>query len=157
MNKIVLFSFAAITFAMAGCQQKQGAEEGISTEMVNNPITASSDSTSVKDLPVIKFEELEFKFGTIKQGDKIKHAFKFKNAGKSDLIISAASGSCGCTIPEYSNAPIKPNEEGVVFVTFDSKGKHGEQNKTVTVMANTIPNRSVVVLTGMVETEETKK
>lgn len=156
MNKISIISIALLAFTLAACQQKQGGE-GLSTDIVNNPITASSDSGSVKDLPSIKFAEMEYKFGTIKQNDVIKHAFKFTNTGNSDLIISDASGSCGCTIPDYPKAPIKPGAEGVINVTFDSKGKHGDQHKTVTVIANTIPNKTIITLIGMVTTPEDKK
>ena len=38
--------------------------------------------------------------------------FKFTNTGEGPLIISSAQGSCGCTVPEYPNAPVAPGEEG---------------------------------------------
>ena len=74
--------------------------------------------------------------------------FKFKNVGKSDLIISSAQGSCGCTVPEWPKEPIKPGEEGKIAVTFNSTGKQGKQNKTITLVANTIPNTKVIALKG---------
>lgn len=53
------------------------------------------------------FEALEFNFGTIKQGDQVNHEFEFVNNGKEDLIITNATGSCGCTVPQYPKDPIK--------------------------------------------------
>jgi len=40
--------------------------------------------------PVMTFEETEYDFGDIKQGDKVEHTFKFKNTGEADLLISNA-------------------------------------------------------------------
>ena len=79
--------------------------------------------------------------------------YKFKNTGNADLVISDAKGSCGCTVPEYPKAPIKPGEEGNIKVTFDSSGKGGRQNKSVTVITNAIPNTKVLTVTGLVTTK----
>ena len=41
---------------------------------------------------------------------------------------------------------------------FNSKGKQGEQDKTITVAANTIPNKTTIRIVGGVEVNpETKK
>ena len=53
-------------------------------------------------ITVITFEHLEFDFGTIEQGEKVTHTFKFKNTGTESLLIFEARGSCGCTVPELS-------------------------------------------------------
>ena len=55
-----------------------------------------------------KFAEEEFNFGTIMQGDQVKHDFEFTNTGKEPLIIANAAGSCGCTVPEWPKEPIAP-------------------------------------------------
>jgi hypothetical protein len=67
------------------------------------------------------------------------------------LIITSAKGSCGCTIPEYPTDPIAPGEEGIIDVVFNSDGKSGQQNKKVTIVANTVPNTTVLAINGMVE------
>ena len=40
-----------------------------------------------KNAPHVAFDTLTFNFGTINQGDVVSHNFKFKNTGKSDLLI----------------------------------------------------------------------
>ena len=82
--------------------------------------------------------------------------FRFKNVGQSNLIISSAQGSCGCTVPEWPKEPIAPGAEGKIEVTFNSTGKQGLQNKTVTLVANTIPNTKVIVIKGEVLAPKTK-
>ncbi len=99
----------------------------------------------------IEFEETTFDFGTIKQGDKVTHIFKFRNAGNEPLIISNAKATCGCTVPNWPKEPIPPGETGEIEVVFNSKGKSNKQNKKVTITANTNPPQSFVYLKGFVE------
>lgn len=99
----------------------------------------------------IVFDEPEYNFGKIKQGDVVPHTFTFKNTGENDLIISNATASCGCTIPEWPKEPIKPGASGEIKVQFNSTGKSGVQNKVISVIANTDPNATNVVLKGEVE------
>lgn len=96
--------------------------------------------------PVMTFEEKEFDFGTIKEGDKVEHIFTFKNTGASDLVIADAKGSCGCTVPDYKKDPIKPGETSTMKVTFDSAGKPGPQQKTVTIAANTATGSELLTI-----------
>ncbi|MES2485286.1 MAG: DUF1573 domain-containing protein [Bacteroidota bacterium] len=88
-------------------------------------------------LPVAKFESLDHDFGTIKQGDKVEHTYKFTNAGTADLVLSDAKASCGCTVPDWTKTPVKPGESGEVHVVFNSAGKSGDVQKTVTLTMNT--------------------
>jgi hypothetical protein len=100
---------------------------------------------------MIKFEESTYNWGTINEGDKMKHNFVFKNTGTNDLIISDAHGSCGCTVPEWPKEPIKPGKTGEIKVVFDSKGKPGDQQKQVTLTANTEPTNTVLNIKGTVK------
>jgi uncharacterized protein DUF1573 len=88
-------------------------------------------------LPVMSFAEQQFDFGTIQQGDVVEHVFEFTNTGNTNLVIANAVGSCGCTVPEYPEAPVAPGESGEIIVKFNSAGKSGRQTKTVTITTNT--------------------
>jgi len=101
-------------------------------------------------LPVISFEEDFHDFGKIKSGEKITYAFKFKNTGKSLLIISNVSTSCGCTVSAYPKQPIKPGEESSVDVSFDSSGRHGLQTKSITVYTNTMPTLTILRIQSLI-------
>lgn len=89
------------------------------------------------NLAVMDFDETEHDFGTIKEGQTVENQFKFTNSGKSDLIITNAQASCGCTVAEYPKDAVKPNQEGIIKVKFSSEGKHGKQEKSITISANT--------------------
>ena len=109
---------------------------------------------SIKNVPVLQFEKNTHDFGSIVQGEKISYAFQFNNIGKGDLVIRAAQGSCGCTVPEYPKDPVKPGNEGIINVTFNSEGKEGYQEKTITIISNTLPNTFVLTITGEVKKKE---
>lgn len=115
--------------------------------------TAPSVATPVenKNAPDFKFEVEEYNFGTIKQGDKVTYDFSFVNSGKEPLIISNASGSCGCTVPSYPKEPIAKGGKAVIHVEFNSTGKMGQQDKTVTLTSNAKSGNKVLHLKGTVE------
>jgi hypothetical protein len=113
--------------------------------------TLSNVGNDNSNQAAFKFNEEEFNFGTIKQGESIKHDFEFTNTGKEPLIISNASGSCGCTVPEWPKEPIAPGAKAVIKVTFNSAGKQGVQDKTVTLQSNAQQNPMVIHLKGNVD------
>ena len=151
MKKILLSVSVLLLFAC----NNAGDEKGVGTDDVTN--SASADGVKKEDLPEIKFEEEVFDFGRITQGEKVSHAFRFKNVGKTNLIISGASGSCGCTVPEYPKEPIAPGAEGTINVVFSSEGKSGLQEKTVTVVTNCEPATRVIRIKTEIIVAETAK
>ncbi|MCE2816081.1 MAG: DUF1573 domain-containing protein [Cryomorphaceae bacterium] len=102
------------------------------------------------DLPELSFANETHDFGSINEGQVVETEFRFTNTGKAPLIISSAQGSCGCTVPEYPNAPVAPGEEGVIRVSFNSEGKPNQQSKTVTLTTNAVPSTKVLTITANV-------
>jgi hypothetical protein len=160
MKKIAFVLVGALAiYGCGGEKETEGtAETTIDTEVVNNPATAESGEVVVdpSEAPVFAFEKDAHDFGTIIQGEKVSYSFKFTNTGKGDLIITDAKGSCGCTVPSYPGAPIAPGGEGIIDIVFNSDGKSGQQNKKVTLTANTVPNTTVLAINGMVEVPVTE-
>ncbi len=111
-------------------------------------------SKSSGDKPVLSFKKTIHKYGRISQGEKIKHNFVFTNTGNSELIISDAKASCGCTKPSFPFLPIPPGEEGYIGVVFDSKGKLGRQKPVITITTNADPATYDIYLEGTVDSEE---
>ena len=126
-------------------------EGRISTDIVNNPVSASGDN-SVNQLPIISFDKEIHDFGKIIQGEKVSYNFRFTNTGKSDLVISQVTSSCGCTITKFPKVAIKPGEKEKITVTFDSEGRKGVQNKVITVASNCQPNKTILRVKAMVAT-----
>lgn len=86
--------------------------------------------------PKLKMIESEYDFGTINQGEKVTHVFKFVNEGSAPLVISKINTPCGCTSPSWSKEPIAPGKEGTITVSFNSAGKVGNQIKSLSVIYN---------------------
>lgn len=134
MKKYLLLSIALVGLASTACQNKIDASSQIDETKVAE---AEQKASEAGKLPVIKFEEEEFDFGTINEGDKVEHVFKFTNTGESELYIIDVKPSCGCTVPDYTKTPVAPGNSGEIKLEFNSSGKPGEQNKSVTVKTNT--------------------
>lgn len=148
MNKWFCIAFI-IPFFVSCELTDQRREEDINADMIQVPV--SKDGMTDAEMPSFEFENDVFEFGTISQGEKVSHSFRFKNIGEADLIINKVEGSCGCTVMKgWPKHPVKPGELGKIDVVFDSNGKKGIQNKTISVVANTYPSTTVLTLKGEV-------
>lgn len=145
MKRLVYTVLVGLLLASCG----GGNNEVISTDLVKNPASADN-AESAEGLPAMTFESVLQEFGTIVQGEKARMTFEFTNTGDSQLIISSATGSCGCTVPDYPKTPIAPGESGVIEVLFNSEGKMGKQHKKVYLVANTNPSQNIVAISGNV-------
>ncbi len=149
LRVFMAFALLVVLSVATSCKSKSDSQGQVSTDLVNNPASASGIETE-SAVPVMTLEKEEHAFGKIAEGEKISYAFKFKNTGTADLVISDAKGSCGCTVPEWTKDPVAPGASGVVNVTFDSRGKSGMQHKTITLITNAIPNTKVLTISGEV-------
>ncbi|MBT8219234.1 MAG: DUF1573 domain-containing protein [Bacteroidia bacterium] len=123
------------------------------TEAATTTSTTTPSTPAVPAGPttVMAFEETEFDFGTVEMGDKVEHIYSFTNTGDEPLVISNATGSCGCTVPQWPKEPIAPGATGEILVSFDTKNKPNNQTKRVTITANTEPAQSFLTIKGFVE------
>lgn len=135
-----LFLSSAVAFA----QESKEPQATLATPVADN-----------KNAPEFKFTEEVYNFGTIKQGEKVIHTFAFANTGNEPLIISNAQGSCHCTVPDWSKEPIMKGGQGTIKVEFNSDGKMGIQDKTVTIYSNAKTNPMVIHMKGTVEVVKT--
>lgn len=87
--------------------------------------------------PVIKFDQDTHDFGTVHEGEIVTYDFTFTNTGNAPLLIADAQASCGCTVPEWPKEPVKPGQKGTLKVSFNSAGKEGAQDKSISIKANT--------------------
>ena len=98
----------------------------------------------------VMFSEDRADLGDIRQGDKVVHIFKFRNSGNQALVIENVLTTCGCTVPEWPKKPLAPGEVGQLKVVFDSTGKIGRQNKTITMRSNALGQFHRVRIAAMV-------
>lgn len=141
----VLLGVLAMT-AFVSCKDK--ASEKIDE---GNVAAAAQRDEAAKSLPVMTFEEKEFDFGTIEQNTPQEHTFVFTNTGEAPLIITNASSSCGCTIPDYpKDTPIQPGEKSELVVKFNGSGMN-QVIKTVTLNTNTAKGQEMLRIKAFVQ------
>ncbi len=116
----------------------------------NNAATVNK-TPAVADAPTtVQIIDSVFDFGKVTDGEIVEFSYRFKNTGSLPLVIASASASCGCTVPEKPEAPIKPGETGFIKVKFNSSGRVGVAHKTVTVSSNAAPAFPELLLKGEV-------
>ena len=145
---IPVFLFALCLFTACN---GSGDKANLSTELVNSPKSATQSSDKQA---VITFDKVEHDFGTLLQGEVVTYSFHFTNTGTMSLIISSVGTSCGCTAGDYPREPIAPGEKGAIKATYDSKGHHGFQSRTLTVVSNTMPSKTILRLKAKVQTPD---
>jgi hypothetical protein len=143
MKKTIVLASLCVMFASASFAQDKKA--------VQTTPAQTAAPADMKNAAEMTFEVEEYNFGTIKQGESVTREFSFTNTGKEPLIIASAQGTCGCTVPQYPKEPIAPKAKNSIKVTFNSAGKMGMQDKTVTITSNAKNSPKVLHLKGTVE------
>lgn len=106
MKKLFL-SFAAITFSAMLFAQKTAAD-------------------------VAKFTSETIDMGKVKQGVPATATFVVTNVGTEPLIIEQANPTCGCTMGDYTKAPIAPGKTGTITATYNAAAaNHFDKHLTV--------------------------
>lgn len=146
--KKILGIYAILALSVVSC--KEAAAEKF---VENNAETIQVPAVNTEDLPVVSLDKEVLDLGDLKMGQVGEGSVVITNTGKTDLVIYSAQGSCGCTIPETPKEPIKPGQSYEMKVTFDSAGKPGLQQKSVTLTTNTAQGREVFTVKSQVITE----
>lgn len=143
----ILLAFIVSVIGFTSCKDANPSAK-INKENLNKAI--SRDVEIKKGTALISLDKKEYDFGTVDEGVIVETVFNVTNIGKTDLVITKAVGSCGCTVPVWPKAPIKPGETGEVAVKFNTSGKPNRQLKTVTLTTNTETGREILTLKGSV-------
>ncbi len=100
---------------------------------------------------VLAFETLEHDFGSVAEGEKPTHVFTFTNTGDQPVTLTSVRPSCGCTAPSYSTEPVAPGAQGQITVEYNSQGRPGAFNKSISVEADGAdPEHVTLYITGTV-------
>ncbi|WP_187264695.1 DUF1573 domain-containing protein [Pontibacter beigongshangensis] len=140
--KKILFSLAFAALTVSGAV----AQEAPKAETQQAPATQG---------PALTFDEAEYNFGDITQGDVVEHVFKFKNTGNQPLVIERVDVTCGCTTPSWTKEPVMPGKTGFVTAKFNSAGKMGQQKKAITVHSNNADGAKYVYIVTNIKAKST--
>ena len=143
MRKTILFWAVVVAVLSSACGNNTGS---ISVSTI--PKEKSSGTSE------LIFREYQHDFGKVSEGEKLSYTFVFDNKGTSDLIISSATTTCGCTVSKYDKKPIPPGASGNLEVVFDTSGRNSMQTKVVTVRSNASTPVVLVKITAEVVTTD---
>ncbi len=170
-DKIQIALLAVIAVALVALAVNQFSGKGTDNAggivaADNNAVAATNPATSTTFDPMantatpavvdntpkttMTFGKYEHDYGTIKQDTENKYVFTFTNSGSEPLIIESATGSCGCTVPNYPKAPVPPGGTGEIEVVYKPGKQENAQQKTVTVVANTEPKETTLRIKAQV-------
>jgi len=119
-------------------------------DIIRNPVSADGTMDTI-NVARFRFDTEKYDFGRVKEGQIVYHVFSFENVGKVPLLIKDVRSTCGCTVPDWPDAPIEPGGSGSISVKFDTTNKFEEQSKPIIITANTYPATTRVYIHGFVE------
>lgn len=101
--------------------------------------------------PEIKFDSEVVDYGMLEYDGNTLREFKFKNTGKSPLILTNVQVQCGCTnVDGWPKEPIAPGKTATFKVKYDSK-RVGKFDKKITVTSNAKSSSVVLTIKGEVK------
>lgn len=141
MKKILILSIIT-TGLLTNCKLTDKNED--------RPVTSDMISPTPETAPIMTFEYEVYNFEDMAIGSTIKHSFKFKNTGKTALLLYDVKASCGCTVLKgWPKEPVAPGESAEIPFEF-TPNVTGKNEKTISIVANTIPSTSKLSIQGIV-------
>ena len=121
------------------------SEEDLKKELSKSELEKISNITSMS------FDKIVHDYGKVIIDSDNKAIFTVTNTGKKPLIIENVAASCGCTTPKKPEKPIPPGKSDQIEVGFKPRdGQLNEQEKTITVSANTDSKMEVLKIKAFV-------
>ena len=153
MKKIVLLAVLTIFGVTTSNAQ---AKKTAAKPAAKSTTTTKADSPKIDGAGML-FENETIDYGTIPHNADGKREFTFVNNGTKPLVITNATGSCGCTVPSFPKEPIAPGAKAVIGVKY-ATDRVGSFTKTVTITSNAEGQASkVLTIKGNVLADDDKK
>ncbi len=111
----------------------------------------AQEATTLKP-EAVKFKELTYNFGKIKQNVAVTHDFIFTNVSNNNLVIESATASCGCTTPVKPEQPIAKGKSDKITAGFNA-ATVGPFNKSIYVKVAGVDAPVEIKISGEVLTE----
>lgn len=74
------------------------------------------------------------RFGHLGSGEIALSRLRIENRTEKPVVVTSYRTSCGCTSLEFDKQPVPPGGTLPVEITFDSRGEHGWQLKSVELL-----------------------
>ena len=151
LKSLFTLLFISLCFCSAVSQDSlitnHSIQDSVILKVTNEPPVLSTTGS-----PIIKSNIDKYNFGSIPEGFDVYYDFTLTNVGNGPLLLQSVNASCGCTVPTFSKEPIAPGQSTVIGVKYNTNGRPGSFEKTLTIISNA-PTK-VLTLVGRVEAKE---
>lgn len=122
-------------FALIGCggvssggdHTDLAAKDTAGLLTVRLPIAADGGGEPARSYDTIRM-------GRMAEGEVLEGRFRVANVSERPLVIVQVITGCGCTTADYDPAPIAPGDTILMTWRFDSRGRLGQQFKSIEII-----------------------
>lgn len=158
MKKYFLLLIVVASLVSCDVKRKDKISDDSKLGTLNDSLKTAKEQhekdEALKNSTSVQLIDSVFNFGTITEGEKVEFSYRFKNTGTNPLVVFTTQTSCGCTVPEKPEKPVMPGETSFIKVVFNSAGKHGHNEKDITINANTAPAFPTLKLVGEIKDKQ---
>ncbi len=128
------------------------------------PASAVEETPAAKGQARIVCDGPTHDFGVAWEGSILVHEFRFEAAGDEDLTIINVKPDCGCTAADLElvrddgtrekyefRTPVPPGTKFAMAVTFNTRGREGQQPKNIHLYANVPGGAATMTLEARVK------
>ncbi len=106
---------------------------------------------------IAKFKTETIDLGKLQQGNPTTATFSVANIGSDPLIIEQANPTCGCTISDYTKAPIAKGSTGEIKATYNAANIGAFEKHLTVKFAGTDEVKSITIKGEVLSKEEYAK
>ena len=118
---------------------------------------AAAQGNALPEERVIRFDEKVHDFGDVLISDgPLKWTFTFENVSSSPIVVHNVISSCGCTTPEWTKEPVRPDAKGRIDVTFANDQGAYPFDKTLTAYVSGLDKPVILRIRGYVHDKRMK-
>src|SRR5580658_780308 len=149
MKKLFLFASAALFSASVFAQNPPAQNPPAQNPPAPVPNAPAQTPPARKAEDFVKFKELAFDFGKVKQGTPVMHDFAFTNISNSPVIIESAVASCHCTTPHKPEGAVAAGKGDIISAQYDAAAS-GLFNKAIYIKLAGVDMPVTLKITGEV-------
>ncbi|MEP7165791.1 MAG: DUF1573 domain-containing protein [Ferruginibacter sp.] len=127
------------------------------TALTLSTVLFAQDTQKKKADEIAKFKTETIDLGKLQQGNPTTAIFSVANIGTDPLVIEQANPTCGCTISDYTKAPIANGKTGEIKATYNAANIGAFEKHLTVKFAGTDEVKSITIKGEVLSKEDYAK
>ena len=127
------------------------------TALTLSTVLFAQDTQKKKADDIAKFKTETIDLGKLQQGNPTTAIFSVANIGSDPLVIEQANPTCGCTISDYTKAPIANGKTGEIKATYNAANIGAFEKHLTVKFAGTDEVKSITIKGEVLSKEDYAK